>query len=151
VSGEEAGKASVPGPDLDTALVLGMASTALPFAASSQAEAERWLRILRLHGSAGAALQAVGVSEAPLEDPPETPTETMGEAPEGEPVAARRERIVAVTKRASSVASDRGARAIGSGDVLVAVMDVYGGEFEQLLRVHGTDRDEVLQRLGEHV
>src|SRR2546423_8992159 len=56
-----------PAPDTDAAMVLGMASTAMPFADTSQAEAERWLRILRLHGEAGTALQALGVSEAPLE------------------------------------------------------------------------------------
>ena len=34
------------------------------------------------------------------------------------------------------------------GDVLVAVMEVYGEDFDHVLRVHGTDRSEVVQRLS---
>jgi hypothetical protein len=30
----------------------------------------------------------------------------------------------------------------------MAVMHVYGEDFDRVLRVHGTDRDEVLERLG---
>ena len=30
-------------------------------------------------------------------------------------------------------------------DVLVAVIDVYGNDFNQVLRSHGTDRQEVLE------
>ena len=33
-------------------------------------------------------------------------------------------------------------------DVLLAVMHVYGPDFDHVLRVHGTDRGEVLERLG---
>src|SRR5918992_4396168 len=51
----------------DAAIVLGLASTALPFATSVEDEAERWLRIMRLHGQVGVALQALGVPEGPLE------------------------------------------------------------------------------------
>ena len=36
----------------------------------------------------------------------------------------------------------------GTSDVLVSVMEVYGADFDHVLRVHGTDRDEVLGRLG---
>jgi hypothetical protein len=132
-----------PGPDLDTALVLGMASTALPFASSPRAEAERWLRILRLHGAAAAALQAVGVSEAPLEEAPLGPD--LGT---GEPESRRRERLAEVTELAGKGAAGRGAKQVDSGDVLVAVMRVYGRDFDRLLRLYGTDRDEVLEHLG---
>ena len=55
----------------DAAIVLGIASTAMPFARTPEAEAERWLRVLRLHGEAGAALQALGVSEGTLGVPAE--------------------------------------------------------------------------------
>ena len=47
----------------DAAMVLGIAATAIPFARTPEDEAERWLRLLRLHGEVGAVLQAIGVSE----------------------------------------------------------------------------------------
>ena len=53
----------------DAAMVLGLAGTALPFARTREDEAERWLRVLRLHGGVAGALQAVGVGEAPLQRP----------------------------------------------------------------------------------
>ena len=127
-----------PSPDLDAALVLGMASTAIPFAHSREAEAERWLRILRLHGEAGTALQALGVSEAPLEAQPDHEEEPRPGS--GDVVTTRR-------RRAALAARRRGAQYFGTSDVLVAVIDVYGSDFNQVLRAHGTDRDEVLERL----
>jgi hypothetical protein len=130
-----------PALDTDTTMVLGMASTAMPFADSPEAEAERWLRILRMHGEAGTALQTLGVSEAPLEAP--------GQGAGGEPGAAAQGDVVAtVTDSAVQVARQRGARTVGTSDVLVAVMHVYSADFDRVLRVHGTDRDEVLARLG---
>jgi hypothetical protein len=128
-----------PTPDLDAALVLGMASTAIPFACSREEEAERWLRILRLHGEAGAALQALGVSEGPLEDPGPHDEE---QAPKpAEDVVAR------VGDAAARSAAGRGAPCFTTTDVLVAAIDVYGNDFNQVLRAHGTDRQEVLERL----
>ena len=56
--------------------------------------------------------------------------------------------MAAVTESAVLAAGARGARAVDTSDVLVAVMDVYGADFDHVLRVHGTDRDEVLERLG---
>ena len=50
----------------DAAIVLGLAATALDFAHGREDEAERWLRVLRMHGQVGEALQGLGVSEAPL-------------------------------------------------------------------------------------
>ncbi len=133
-----------PAPDTDAAMVLGMASTAMPFARSPEAEAERWLRILRLHGEAGTALQALGVSEAPLEVPAHGGGgEASGSAGHGD-----RDVVAAVGESAARVASERGAHTVGTKDVLVAVIDVYGEDFDRVLRVHGSDRDEVLERLG---
>ena len=53
----------------DAAIVLALADTAVPFAFSPEDEAERWVRVLRMHGWVGAALQSLGVGEAPLETP----------------------------------------------------------------------------------
>jgi hypothetical protein len=125
-------------------MVLGMAATAMPFARSPEDQAERWLRILRLHGDAGAALQALGVSEAPLESA-RNGTAAEQAAPSFEVAP---DVITAVTDDAVALASRRGAPALGTTDVLLAVMHVYGTDFDHVLRVHGTDRDEVLERLG---
>ena len=133
-----------PAPDTDTAMVLGIASTALPFARDREAEAERWLRILRMHGAAGTALQSLGVSEAPLE----AGVLRGGEAPAVSLPGERRDMVEMVSENAARVASQRGAETVGAGDVLVAVMRVYGGDFDRVLRIHGTDRQEVLERLG---
>lgn len=131
-----------PAPDLDTAMALGMASTAIPFARSREAQAERWLRVLRMYGPAGAALQALGVSEAPLEGhPDETALETALEPPAGHDV------VASVSAAAEQAASRRGARELDTADVLVAVMEFYGEDFDHVLRAHGTDRQEVLERL----
>jgi hypothetical protein len=129
-----------PSPDLDAALVLGMASTAIPFARSREAEAERWLRILRLQGEAGVALQALGVSEAPLEALG-AHDEIDAQAPGAEDIVAR------VGDAAAATAQRRGAVCFSTTDVLLAVIDVYGSDFNHVLRAHGTDRDEVLERL----
>lgn len=130
-----------PAPDLDAAMVLGMASTAIPFARSRASEAERWLRILRLHGEAGTALQALGVSEAPLE------TAEHPDPADGGERADREDVVESVSSSAAGLARRRGASAVATRDILLAVMEVYGSEFNEVLRIHGTDRDEVLQRL----
>ena len=131
-------------PDSDAAMVLGMAATAMPFARSVDAEAERWLRILRLYGEAGTALQGLGVSEAPLE--------AVGNDDEGgRPDAARLDRrgvVAAVTEHAIRAAGRRGSQTIGTSDVFVGVTQVYGADFDRVLWAHGTDSDEVLERLG---
>lgn len=128
----------------DAAIVLGIASAALPFASTPQDAAERWLRVLRLHGEAGAALQALGVSEGPLRMSGE---DERGWAPS---VGVEdRDAVVRVLENAADRADRRGAAGVATSDVLMAVMDVYGADFERVLQAHGTDRVEVIERLGE--
>jgi hypothetical protein len=123
----------------DAAMVLGIASTAMPFARTAEEEAERWLRVLRLHGEVGVALQALGVSEDSL----------LADAPEGHsgPEGLHSEAVANIAEEAVKVASGRGSAGVATTDVLVAVMHVYGPAFDRVLRAHGTDRDEVLARL----
>jgi hypothetical protein len=128
----------------DAAIILGIASTAMPFARTPEDEVERWLRVLRLHGQVGIALQALGVSESTLpvarDDADREPAATRAG---GDPDA-----VAHVTEQAVRIAADRGATALDTTDVLMAVMHVYGTAFDRALRAHGTDRDEVLAQLG---
>src|SRR5436190_732816 len=90
----------------DAAMVLGIASTALPFARTPDDEAERWLRVLR------------------------------------------QDAVTRIAEDAARIASRRGAPGVATIDLLMAVMRVYGPAFDRVLRAHGTDRAEVLARLG---
>jgi hypothetical protein len=126
----------------EAAVALGIASTAMPFARTSEEEVERWLRVLRLHGDAGVALQALGVGEAPLRRSHES-DDDAGAVPAGE----RGDAVETVTAQAAALAGRRGAGAVGTGDLLRAVMRVYGEDFDRVLRAHGTDREEVEERL----
>ncbi|HEY4452087.1 MAG TPA: hypothetical protein VGN13_10905 [Solirubrobacteraceae bacterium] len=125
----------------DAAMVLGIASTAMPFAGNREAEAERWLRLLRLHGEVGIALQALGVSETALPEPVARHEHRREDTDELDPVDV-------VTEQTVRIARERGASGIATTDILMAVMNVYGEDFDRVLRAHGTDRDEVLERLG---
>ena len=125
----------------DAAMALGLASTALPFARTPEDEVERWLRVLRLHGQVGIALQALGVSEMSLVEGEER------RQPQ-DPGTEERDSVALVTERALRFAWERHARALATTDVLMAVMDVYGEDFDRVLRAHGADRDELIQRLG---
>jgi hypothetical protein len=135
----------------DAAMVLGIAATAIPFARTPEDEAERWLRVLRLHGEVGSVLQALGVSEDAIElhpqnghgDPVAKPAEGQAGS-EGK----RRDVIALVGDCAARFASARGAAGVATADVLMAVLKVYGAVFERALRAHGTDADEVLERLA---
>lgn len=125
----------------DAALVFGIAATAIPFARTPDEEAERWLRVLRLHGEVGAALQSLGVSEGSLSE--------HGERAAGRPTAEERRDVLAlVSERAAQIADERGGDGVGTTEVLLAVLDVYGEVFERTLRAHGADSREVLERLG---
>jgi hypothetical protein len=128
----------------DAEMVIGIAATAIPFARTPEEQAERWLRVLRLHGNVGSALQALGVSEMSLA--------AAGGRPEPEqPARAVREQrdvIALVTEQAVRIAARRGVSGVSTIDVLMAVMFVYGEDFERVLRAHGADPHEVLERLG---
>ena len=128
----------------DAAMVLGIAATAMPFARTPEAEAERWLWVLRLHGEVGAALQALGVGESALETPD---GDKRGAGPDPER-AGSRDAIARVTEQAARLAGRRGADTVGTTDVLVAVMHTYGSDFDRVLRAHGTDSREVIERLA---
>jgi hypothetical protein len=154
----------------DAAIVLGIAATAIPFARTPEDEAERWLRVLRLHGEVGHVLQAIGVSEDVISLPSEnghadpaasggpgagagTGTGTgagVGAGAAGTDPAGgeRRDVIALVSQCAERIAAERGSAGVATTDVLVAVLQVYGPVFEQALRAHGTDADEVLERLA---
>ncbi len=124
----------------DAALALGIAATALPFACTPDAEAECWLRILRLYGEAGSVLQALGVGERRFQ------VSQQEGAPERQAAVDRGETqdmLGAVAEEASRIAGDRSANGLATADLLVAVMRVYGAHFDHALLAHGTNRDEV--------
>jgi anti-sigma B factor antagonist len=128
----------------DAAMALGLAGTAMPFAASRRAEALRWLRILRLHGEAARVLCALGVGETPLGD------SGPAEASEAAIDAGRDDRdpVGAVSELAVRLARKRAATSVGTDDILLAAMRFYGPDFDRVLAAHGTDRDEVIARLA---
>ncbi len=134
----------------DAAMVLGIAATAIPFARTPEDEAERWLRLLRLHGEVGAVLQAIGVSEDSIREHAEhaDPTQSVvGLDAENRDVE-NRDVIARVGERAAQIAQARGVGGVGTTDLLMAVLEVYGAVFERALRAHGTDVEEVLERLA---
>ena len=129
----------------DAALVVALAGTAMSFAHSAEDEAERWLRALRMHGQVGITLQDLGVGEAPLMTGSEPPRERPpGNRPFGPGVIER------VAAGARLFAGARHAPTVGTGDVLFAILQVYGRLFDRVLYVRGTSRDELLARLAEH-
>jgi len=129
----------------DAAMVLGIAATAIPFARTPQDEAERWLRLLRLHGEVGATLQALGVSEESMRIHAER-VDQQASQPSRD--VDNRDVIARVGERASLIAQARGVGGVLLRDLLMAVLEVYGNVFERALRAHGTDAEEVLERLN---
>jgi glutathione S-transferase len=128
----------------DAAIVLALAETAVPFAHSPEDEAERWVRVLRLHGWVGAALQSLGVGEAPLETTAQ-PVSLLRRRPLGEDV------VDTVTRQAHELARERAAGAVCTVDILFALFAVYGKTFDRALYVRGTSRDELIERLPADV
>ncbi len=125
----------------DVTLMLGIASTAMPFADSAEDEAERWLRLLRRHGEAGVVLASLGVSEARVEPPRDWVAADPEDAEDSGVIAT-------VCDRARRIAVMRHAPRIATTDVLRAVMDIYGAIFDRVLKAHGGDIDELAAHLA---
>ncbi len=127
----------------DAILVAALAGTSMPFACSPEDEAERWLRVLRLHGQVGSVMQALGVGEAPLMTRAESADEASANS------AAREEDVVErVVHGACRFAHGRRAVLVGTPDLLFALLEVYGGLIDRALYLRGTSRDEVLECLA---
>jgi hypothetical protein len=129
----------------DAAIALGIASTAIRFARTPEAQAERWLRVLRLHGEAGLALQALGVGEGRLRTPAGSGTFGQAAATRGDD----RDVVGEVIAHARRIAAARDAGNLATKDVLLAVMQVYGAYFDRVLNAYGTDRRELTERLDK--
>lgn len=127
----------------DAALVAALAGTAMPFSHSAEDQAERWLRALRLHGGVGAALQALGVGEAPLMISPEP----AGAPPAGAPPLGD-EGVRRVVRRAGECAAERGAALICTADLLFGLFEVYDRLMDRALYMRGASREELVERLA---
>jgi hypothetical protein len=89
-------------------------------------------------------LDALGVSETPVGD---------GEDNEAGPSSSHEDRndgdtVATITNLAASVARSRGAASVGTGEILVAVIQFYSPDFDIVLEAAGTDRDEVIGHLA---
>jgi hypothetical protein len=124
----------------DAAIVLGLAGTAMTFAHSREDEAERWLRVLRMHGRVGEVLQGLGVPEAPLMTDARPAPPPSSAPPAGDSVEA-------IYRRAVRMAKAHAADRVATVDVLFAVLATYGQAFDRALYIRGTSREELLERL----
>ena len=127
----------------DAAIVLGLAGTSVMHARDEHDAAERWVRVLRLYGVVGAAMQALGVGETPIDTAAAEPA--ARHKPDKVPGADE------VTDRSHDMALHRGAPAVGTIDILFACFDLYGNAFDRALYVRGTSRDELLERIAYEV
>jgi hypothetical protein len=128
----------------DAAITLGLAGTSILHARDEHDAAERWVRVLRLYGLVGTAMQALGVGESPLETAAVEPSQKRRK-PHDVPGADE------VTERARDMALHRGAPAVGTVDILFACFDLYGSAFDRALYVRGTSREELLERIAYEV
>jgi hypothetical protein len=136
----------------DAMTVIGLAGTAVAYATCTDQEVERWLRPLCLYGEAGFVLQALGLAEEYPEETPQRRSANEDQASDGRSGLADAEaRVAAVLTCASEFAAQREAPAIGTVDLLLGVMRVYGQDFDRALELRGSDRVEVLERLESAV
>jgi hypothetical protein len=119
-------------------IAVALAATAMPFASTHCEEAERWLRILRVNGVVGNAMQALGMPEDPFE--PCAPAEAEDPRHPGT--------VEAVIAAAAEELRGRGGEAITTEDLFVGVRRVYGPAFEHALDARGTTSGEVLELIA---
>lgn len=127
----------------DAATVVGLVSTAMPFATGPVDQVERWLKVLSRNGDAGFVLDAAGVgdrSSEELEAPPAPSTSA--------PLGADVDPVDAVTAHANQIVRSRGDTMTRSTDLLQAVRDLYGHVFEEVLRRHSAEPEGALERLS---
>jgi hypothetical protein len=105
-------------------------------------EAERWLRVLRMHGDVGAALQSLGVPERPLEGAIDLAPARCKDGRHHDDTVTR------VCCCALDLARRSGAEIVGTRHILLAVFAVYGWAFDHELYRRGTCRDAVLGELA---
>jgi ATP-dependent Clp protease ATP-binding subunit ClpA len=135
----------------EAAIALGIASTALPFARTPEAAIERWLRILRINGEAGSALQALGMSEDRVQEVDEARRSEATEADRGaRPRLGGGEvaDVERVGERAAAIARQLGDETITTKHLLLAVMRIDERELDRALQAHGCYRDDLVERLG---
>jgi hypothetical protein len=116
-------------------IAVALAATAMPFASTHWEEAERWLRILRVNGAVGNAMQALGLPEEPFEASP--PLDHDDPAQPGS--------VDAVIAASVDEMHERHGDAITTEDLFVGVRNVYGPVFERVLEARGTTSGEVLE------
>ena len=127
----------------EVAIALELAETTVPYARSRQAEAERWLRVLRRLERTGDALGALGVPDGPLESP--------AEARVAYEDVASGSSVQEVAERAEMYARARGGEVIGTIDLLFGVLGTYGKDFSKALYRCGVARELLLEHLTMQV
>jgi hypothetical protein len=117
-------------------IAVALAATAMPFANTNCEEAERWLRILRVNGAVGNAMQALGLPEVPFESCPPL---------EGEDPCHPGSVDAVIATAVGEQYARGGADAITTEDLFAGVRAVYGPAFEGVLAARGTTSSEVLE------
>jgi anti-anti-sigma factor len=128
----------------DAATVVGLVSTAMPFAAGPVDQVERWLKVLSRNGDAGFVLDAAGIRDRAGGNS-ERPSGSAASAPLGPDV----DPVDAVTAYANHAVRSRGETTTRSTDLLEAVRDLYGDVFEEVLRRHTAEPEGALERLSQ--
>lgn len=89
----------------------------------------------------GSALQAIGVSERPLEE--------LAEPSESRDAEGSEAVVSAVADTAADFARRHGARTVDTVHVLMAVLAVQGSAFDRALYARGTSRGEIFDRIAD--